>query len=205
MTLQADRHPMNLPTFTLRSSRRNFTPSRTFWQIRKLAVVATLACSTVVCAHAQETAPTTGGSGARSNRWLHFTAEEIEHHRAVGLARQAKQEAYIRASTDDDVITLAPYIVESDDSLLLARLRRELESYRRAAPSRISGLTPLLDQHIRLARKASDDFFGGRFVGGRPRDAPAIFYFNGATGPRIYRALRDGHLADLFAPPAGAE
>lgn len=174
---------------------------------RKCLLCATLAgaCAIGGWAKAEDAvaAPDSKGTVIHAGHWLQFTADEIEHYREIG-ARRARQEAYIHASEDDDVITLAPYVVESDDSLVLARIRRELENYRSTAPSRIAGLTPLFDEHLRLARQADKAFFSERPVGG-PADAGGALYIDQHAPAKILHTLRGGHIADLFAPPAGSE
>lgn len=151
----------------------------------------------------------------RSSRWVQLTPETIAYYRAIAVARRQKHEYYIRASADDDVISLAPYIVESDDSLVLARLRRELETGRRTHVSRIPEITPLTDPHLRTTTKADHAFFGGygnpagamriRQSGpsvGAPADAPAMALF---YPPALFDFFRGKRISSIFAAPPDAQ
>lgn len=69
----------------------------------------------------------TGGIEITASPGSLFSVEEIARARRIAAENQARREAYIRAGVDDDVIVLEPYVVEGDSSLLLARLRREME------------------------------------------------------------------------------
>jgi hypothetical protein len=91
-----------------------------------------------------------------------FTSAELARARTIAVEnRQRRRESYIRASEEDDIIMLDPYIVEGDRSLLMARLRRELERSARTIRSSVISRDPDVQRALALARKADDDFFRG--------------------------------------------
>jgi hypothetical protein len=191
-------------------------------KIRRIVAICLFSCAAALVARSQEANAPTQASGAasstpsaaRSSRWLHLTPDSIAYYRAIAVARQQQREAYIRASGDDDVITLAPYIVESDGSLVLARLRRELEMGGRSRASRFAEIAARPDPHLRSTSKAENAFFGGsgdptglfrirdRSVGA-PADAPAMGLFNPLG---LSKAFRDRNvISSLFAAPTDAQ
>ena len=138
-----------------------------------------------------------------------FSAEELEQARAVAVERQERRESYIRATADDDVIVLEPYIVEGDSSLLMARLRRDLERDYGARRRRME-IAAVHRAEMQMQRRAQEAFFGSpdptstfrveRRPGGM--DAPSMLFFNpGSLGDLV----RSGRIQDIFSAPPGAE
>ncbi len=147
--------------------------------------------------------PEAAAAGADPIPELHsdlFSQAELARAREVAAENRQLQESYLRGAIDDDIIVLEPYIVEGDNSLLLARLRRALElgmGARRRAPI---SLTPA-DQHdLLLARKDDEQFFRGPSAG-----APTDHVTSGvdvlAAPGAIVDAFRNRRVGDLFRAP----
>jgi hypothetical protein len=97
---------------------------------------------------------------------------------------------------------LEPYIVEGDDSLLIARLRRDLDRLAGAGrPCRVTVPASVLHE-LALARRFDDQFFHAPSAGA-PRDAVQVVDQLGlAIG--IGRALWERRAGDIFRAPAAA-
>jgi hypothetical protein len=138
-------------------------------------------------------------------RRVMFTEAEMAKFRAIAAEQEVRRETYIRASEDDDIVLLEPYVVVGDDSLLIARLRRELELGGR--PERLAaGLTPADRVAVLMARRVDDEFFG---VGGpnavmrtATRAEANMLYLNPLA---LMAAFRSGKFKNVFAAPAGIE
>lgn len=135
-----------------------------------------------------------------------FSQEEIDRAWASAVEREQRRESYIRAAADDDVIVLAPYIVEGDSSLLLARLRRELESGGKSPLRHALQISAVQRAEMLMERRAQDEFFGS----GGPtstfrqerRAGGGMLYFNPLGLPGL---IRNGRFKNIFAAPPGAE
>lgn len=161
-----------------------------------LAALALLPASGMLVAQETDAVEITATPGSL------FSVEEIARARRIAAENQARREAYIRAGVDEDVIVLEPYIVEGDSSLLLARLRREME---RSVGSRMRpriALEPSVLAELNLRRKFDDAFFNGPNPGA-PRDAvPTGNYLRLGIG----RALWERRAGDIFhAPDTGSD
>jgi len=100
-------------------------------------------------------------------------------------------------------VLLEPYIVEGDDSLLLARIRRALESGYSARGRSFVGLSTGTQVDLVRARFREDAFFRGRNPGA-PEDA-----LTGGVDllalPFIFAdAVRQKSVVNLFRAPPGA-
>lgn len=146
----------------------------------------------------------TGGIQITASPGSLFSVEEIARARRIAAENQARREAYIRAGVDDDIIVLEPYVVEGDSSLLLARLRREME---RSVGSRMRpriALEPSVLAELNLRRKFDNAFFSGPNPGA-PRDAVPTGNVLG-LGIGIGRALWEKRAGDIFrAPDEGSD
>lgn len=163
--------------------------------VRHFALCVWLAA--IATSQAQET-PSTIPAPSTSRRPL-FTAEEINRAWVLEAERQAGRESYIRANADDDVIVLAPYIVDGDSSLVLARLRRELER-QVFAPPQAHSVTPFAWRPREFRRKSDLAFFRGPSPGA-PRDRPDTVDWLGLS-LGIMTAVRDKRAGEIFrAPP----
>jgi len=127
-----------------------------------------------------------------------FSPEEISRARRIAAENRARRESYIQAA-DDDVIVLAPYIVEGDDSLLMARLRRDLDRLAGVRRPWHVGLPESVLQDLAFTRRFNDQFFSASNPGA-PRDAVPIGNQLGlAIG--IVRALAEKRAGDIFRAP----
>lgn len=138
-------------------------------------------------------------------RWVLFTPQELERARAIAEERERLREKYLRAWAREEIITLEPYIIEGDSSLLLARLRRDLATGYRQGPL----VLPPRDRAVlRLARRVDTEFFGFGLPGSvlrsepRPRDAGSMLLLDPVA---LAERVRDGDLRNIFAAPPALE
>lgn len=129
-----------------------------------------------------------------------FTDEELARAREVAISNRQRHESYIRANADDDVIVLEPYIVEGDSSLLLARLRWELDqSTEKTRRSMIATDLGVL-RELALTRSANDAFFRGPSPGAPEEHVSTGVDMLRAPGA-VIEAWKQGRLASIFAAP----
>lgn len=140
-------------------------------------------------------------TGSVGTHWSSVTAEDLARARTIAAERRRHEESYIRAPADDDVIVLAPYVVKGDDSLVQARLRRDLERGFGYRPRPQVGLEALTQRRTDFPRKSDYLFFNGPSPGA-PADRPnAVDWLGLSVG--IVSAIAHKRVGDIFRAPPG--
>ncbi len=91
----------------------------------------------------------------------------------TGRRLPAPETAYVSEAAAEPIIELEPFIVEGDDGLLIARIRRQLELGPASIRRRVAELSPALAREARYSGLASDRFFMEERPG-MPRDAAGV-------------------------------